>query len=231
MTTEAHLAAGWVLANLSGEDSRRWRAWVTFAAVAPDLDALSYVFGEHVYADIHHALGHNVFVSVVLSIAGMLVYRARPWKAALMTQVAFYSHYFGDYFFTRFPLLFFWPVWDEGFVYSYRIGLDHPINLTLSYGSFALFLAGVWIWRRTPVELIWPELDRRIVNLLSRKNAHCHACGRGSNETCCVCGRNICMHHAKLTGGMRVVCRRCPPAGEAVSDGEVTPVPAAAGGG
>src|SRR4051812_42696157 len=124
MNSEAHVAAGWILAHCGGAETRRFRAVVTFAAVAPDLDVISYAWGERAYATYHHAVGHNVFFGLIVSIACAMWMRPQWRKVFLFTQLAFYSHYFGDYFFTRFPLEFFWPISTKGFIYSYRIGLD-----------------------------------------------------------------------------------------------------------
>lgn len=217
MNTEAHLAAGWVLAHLGGAETRRFRAVVVVAALAPDLDVLAYAFGEHAYATYHHALGHNVFFSVLLSAASVTLFRAKPWKVLLFTQLAFYSHYFGDYFFTRFPLEYFWPVSNRGFVYSHRIGLDHPVNLFLGYGSFVLFAVYGILYQRTPMEFLSPQLDQRLVNLFRRKPLPCHVCSRGANERCSTCGQPVCIRHGKLTHGFRVVCSRCARAASMVT--------------
>ena len=112
MNSEAHLALGWILAHCAGTETRRFRAIVTVAALAPDVDVLSYAGGMHAYATLHHALGHNVFFSIAFSVGALFFARIDgslrcAMKIVLFTQLAFYSHYFGDYFFTRFPLEFF----------------------------------------------------------------------------------------------------------------------------
>jgi len=212
MNTEAHLAAGWILAHCTGaHPTRRFRAAVVFAALAPDLDAISYIFGERAYATYHHAVGHNLFFDVLVSLgcAALFSSRRERWTVLLFTQLAFYSHYFGDYFLTRFPLEAFWPISHKGYVYSYRIGLDHPINTFLGYLSFVIFALSAWTHGRTPIELISPELDRRIVNLIRPRRESCHLCGRGANELCTKCGRFTCMRHGSVGKGFKVVCRAC----------------------
>lgn len=210
MNSEAHLAAGWILAHLGGRhETRRFRALVTFAAVAPDLDVIAYVFGERAYATYHHAAGHNVFFSLLLSAASVMFARGGRWKVFFFTQLAFYSHYYGDYFFTRFPLEFFWPLSNKGYVYGYRIGLDHPINLAFSYLSFVVIVAMAAAYKRTPVELLSPELDRRLVNLFRRRDKSCHVCGRRANETCTACGRPACLRHGRIVRGFAVCCPNC----------------------
>jgi membrane-bound metal-dependent hydrolase YbcI (DUF457 family) len=208
MNTEAHLAAGWILAHAAGAEDRRFRTLVTLAAVLPDVDALSYVLGPETYGHIHHSLGHNVFFSLIVSAASACLYPTKRRKVFWWTQIAFYSHYFGDYFFTKFPLLYFWPASHAEFVYSYKIGLDHWVNDLLSYLSFLVIIVYGMIYHRTPVEMLSPELDRRIVNLFRRKPMGCHVCGAGANETCINCKQPCYMRHGKI--GWRFVVRCAP---------------------
>ena len=209
MNTEAHLAAGWILAHCTRRSDRRFRTIVTLAAVLPDIDALSYVFGVEAYGHIHHALGHNVFFSLLVSVLSMWLYPRARWKVFWFAQLAFYSHYFGDYFFTKFPLVFFWPASDAEFVYSYKIGLDHWINDLFSYMSFVAFIATGAIYGRTPIEMLSPELDRRIVNLFRRRPLSCHVCGGRANERCAMCDQPCCLRHGKITGRFTVKCATC----------------------
>jgi hypothetical protein len=209
MNTEAHLALGWILAHCGGEETRRFRRLVVFASLAPDLDVISYLGGPDAYSRLHHALGHNVFFSLLVSACAMAMFRHKPWKILLFTQLAFYSHYFGDYFFTRFPLEFLWPLSTKGYIYSYRIGLDHWINTVFSYGSFALFAAMAVPWKRTPIELVWPKLDQRVVNLFRKKAMACQVCRRGASESCARCSRPVCLRHGRITLGCDVLCPEC----------------------
>jgi inner membrane protein len=214
MNTEAHLAVGWILAHCGGGESRRFRGRVVLAALAPDLDAISYVGGPDLYARLHHAVGHNVFFSLFLSGFCMALDRQRPWKMLLFTQLAFYSHFLGDYFFTRFPLEFFWPVSSKGYIYSYRIGLDHWLNDVFGYASFLVFgLTGIR-WGRTPIELLWPRLDQRVVNLFRRRTLRCTQCGRGATERCSVCHEPVCLRHGRITARCDVLCGACAAAGK-----------------
>jgi hypothetical protein len=209
MNTEAHLAFGWLLAHIAGAENRRFRAIVTLAAVAPDIDTVTFFFGERAYANYHHALGHNIFIFTLFSIAAMLLYPRRLWTMLLLTQIALYSHYFGDYFLTRFPLEFFWPIPHKPFLFGHKIGLDHPINNALSYLSFVLFIVMGVIYKRSPVELVSPNLDQRIVNLFRHKPLSCHICGGKANEHCESCGEPVCLRHGRLNRRCLVTCAAC----------------------
>jgi hypothetical protein len=212
VNVEAHLAAGWLLAHCGGNETRRFRGIVTLAAVIPDIDVVSYLGGIRAYSTYHHAAGHNLFFSLIVSVISIFAFRTRRLKIFLFTQLAFYSHYYGDYFFTRFPLEFFWPVSTKGFIYSYRIGLDHPVNLFLGYLSFVIIIVIGAMYHRTPMEFISMELDHRIVNLFRRKPLACHVCGGKSNERCATCDRPACMKHGRITRRFVVMCPECSAA-------------------
>lgn len=212
MNTEAHLAAGWVLAHCAPNTTRKFRGLITLAAVIPDIDALTYIGGERAYACCHHAWGHNVFFNFLVSLGCTYLLRGRRLEAFVLSQLAFYSHYFGDYYFTRFPIQFFWPISTHGYIHSYRIGLDHPINIFLSYFSFVLMIAMAFVWKRTPIELVSPELDKRVVNLFRKKTLACHVCGKAANEHCAHCGQASCRWHSRITRRFQICCSGCASA-------------------
>lgn len=223
MNTEAHIMLGYFLAHASRDQSRGFRALVTLAAVLPDIDTAAYVFGEDAYATYHHAVGHNMFFFVAASVA-MAWWYARGmaarnltanvtvstrgiWlKILLFTQVALWTHYLGDYFFTRFPLQLFWPIPHKPYIWSHKIGLDHPINNALSYLSFVSFAITGWLWGRTPIEFVSVNLDQRIINLFRRKPLVCHVCGRRANERCTQCQGPVCVKHGRIGKRFEVFC-------------------------
>jgi membrane-bound metal-dependent hydrolase YbcI (DUF457 family) len=211
VNTEAHLAVGWALAQFGGgRSSRAIRAAVTIAAIAPDADALAWVFGPEIYAESHHSLGHNVFFSLLVSATAVWLCRPHSWwRILLLTQAAFYLHYFGDYYFTRFPLVYFWPLSEREFLGPWRFGLDHPVNTLLSYLSLAMLAGSAAVLGRTPIELVWPTLDQRLANLVRPRPLRCHVCGGSANEVCCQCGMPACLSHGRLTRQMRVRCSAC----------------------
>lgn len=212
MNIEAHLACGWVLAHLGGNETRRFRGLVTLAAIAPDIDTLSYFWGPEAYSSIHHAWGHNIFFGLTFSAVSVALLPTRRWKVFIFTQLAFASHYYADYFFTRFPVKAFWPLYTHSYIYSYRIGLDHPINLFFSYLSMLLIVLVAWRFKRTPLEFISPQLDCRVVNLFRQKPLKCGICERSANETCTVCHRPVCMRHGRITGRFTIECKDCQSA-------------------
>lgn len=211
MHVEAHLACGWLIANASGLQSRRDRFLITLSAVVADADGLTYLFSVPAYATWHHVGGHNIFAAgLVVLLAAALASRARWWAMGLLALLGFASHWLGDYFLSGWPLQTFWPISDSEVMFRPRIGLDHPINITLSYAAI-LFMAGsAWLFGRTPLDFIWPKLDALLVSMTRKRSQRCGACGRKTNQRCVECGQGVCFRHAKISSGMVVRCSACP---------------------
>lgn len=209
MHFEAHAGIGWLLAQTWPGD-RRFRIAVTAAAVAPDLDVISYIFGPFVYLKYHHVIGHNFIFSLIISAAAVLYCRNSRLPAFIYTQIAFYAHYFGDYFFTLYPLYYFWPFSNTQFLSASAIPLAHWLNtFFLCLGIAAMFLTGFFL-KRTVLEIFSPELDKRIVNMFfTSRTLNCHVCGRKCNEHCYECNSPVCLRHASLAKGFKPVCMNC----------------------
>jgi len=198
MHLETHLAIGWALGNVFPRFSRRQRLLVSLAALLPDADGLSYLAGATAYGNWHHTVGHNVFASgAVLLLAGLLAGRHRM-LVILVTQLAFWSHLAGDCFMSGWPVEFLWPVSRQGWMFRPAIRLDHPANIALAYASWAFMAGSWWIWRRTPLEFIWPKLDA----LVSRA-VH------PSTLTCDICGGPMSLKRGRVIKGMRLACAEC----------------------
>ena len=209
MTGVAHASLGWMLAE-AGRGDRAFRAAVLAAALAPDLDGLTVLLGTAAYDHYHHLLSHNALFSLLVSLVAVALCRRSILKVFLFTQLAFYTHYFGGYFFTKYPLYWLYPFSDRPFFTENSVWVGHPVNQVLNF-AFLLFL-GLVAWRtgRTPLEVLSPNLDRRIVNYLFRsKSATCHLCSANTNEVCETCGYPVCKRHFSLTRGFTVNCVEC----------------------
>jgi membrane-bound metal-dependent hydrolase YbcI (DUF457 family) len=198
MHLETHLAIGWALANLFPGLSRRQRLLVTLAGALPDADGLSYLAGEMAYSNWHHTVGHNVFTSgVVLLFAAILAGRKRL-VIILATQLAFWCHLAGDYLASGWAVELLWPLRREGWMFHPRIGLDHPVNVILSYASWAFMAASWWIWRRTPLEFAWPKLDALVARAVHPATLRCD-----------LCGEPMALRRGRVLKGLRLACQDC----------------------
>ena len=85
-------------------------------------------------------------------------------KIFIWTQLSFHCHYFRDYFFTKFPIQYFWPLNDAGFLYQDSLALWHPVNKVFQWLYVAALIALAIKFKRTPVEVISVKWDQKVVN-------------------------------------------------------------------
>lgn len=210
MQLETHLAVGWLMGNLVQGADRRFRGLVAFSALAPDLDGVSYLLGPDMYSRCHHVLGHNIFAGVLFTLVCTLL--ARPgwrWMTMCFAVLGFASHWVGDYFFSGWPLMTFWPVSRIEQMHRPRIGLDAPINQVFSYSSLVFFIVSTWWWRRTIFEPVWPAMDRLLVGLTTPRTLRCATCGRATGQRCGTCDKPVCLKHGRVTRKLAVCCESC----------------------
>jgi hypothetical protein len=138
------------------------------AATAADLDGVGIVVSQEAYWDYHHKLGHNVFAALL--IAGVLTSFSMTRKPrAFVTYLALaHLHLILDYFGSGpgWAIDYLWPAWDWKIVNPHAWGFASWQN----YAAFAGLLAWTVLiaarYRRTPIELLAPRLDRLAVRLL-----------------------------------------------------------------
>ena len=196
---EVHIAAGWLLGNLWPGAGRRERLLALAAASLSDLDGLSYLAGRFAYVNWHHTIGHGVLTMAPLVLLASLVARkGRMLSTALLIELAFLTHLLGDYFFSGWGLQLLWPISHHEVMFRPRIGLDHPVNIALSYLSFLLMAGSLWIWGRSPLEFIRPGADSLLARAVRPRRLRCDECGQ-----------KLLLSRAVLAGGYRIICRTC----------------------
>jgi len=164
MYSEVHASLGWCLAEASNGDTKL-RKWIFLAALLPDLDAITWLFGEDIYFKYHHMLTHGMLFSVILS--SLAIYSCKEqskWKVLLWTQLSFFSHYLGDYFFTRFPMYYFWPFSDATFISENAVPLWHPVNKVFQWVCVVALIGLAVKFKRTPIEVISVKWDQKVIS-------------------------------------------------------------------
>ena len=121
MHIEAHATLGWLIANVGNSD-QRLANYCVLAAVSPDIDAVSYLFGIETYSKYHHTFGHNIFFGLLL--VAFISWRCRSAKATLLSTLCFASHLLSDAYFTRWELYLFWPLSDWALLDTQRRWAD-----------------------------------------------------------------------------------------------------------
>jgi len=206
-----HLQYGWWFAHW-GKFSRLERGAITLAGVSPDLDGLMLLAGGDAFARYHHLLFHNVgFVLVVAVLGGLLFWRRpRVWALVVFASAA---HVLEDYLtvgWNQYP----WKPFNAS-----AVNLADHLPTWLVQGLFQvlamLFILGVTVWiylryRRTPIEMLSPALDRLLVNYAVLPWRHaCSQCARRAHFRCDVCGQAVCGNHGRFGPGLGIRCLVC----------------------
>jgi hypothetical protein len=80
MNILAHASVGWILAE-AGCGNSRFRRAIFLAAMAPDLDGISYLMGSASALDQHHIWAHNLPFSLAVSFLAALYCPVPPHPA------------------------------------------------------------------------------------------------------------------------------------------------------
>jgi inner membrane protein len=189
----SHYLLGWLVANSDGF-SRRERAAITLAGVAPDLDALGIVpevltrnsaHPLHWYTDYHHFLGHNLTFGVMLAGASLLIAQ-RKLKTALFVLLSFHLHLLGDLVGARGPDGYQWPIaywapFTEAWQWSWngQWALNAWPNFLVTI--LALVMTFYLAWKRgySPVEMFSTRADAELVKALRRRFSRDKTVGAG----------------------------------------------------
>jgi membrane-bound metal-dependent hydrolase YbcI (DUF457 family) len=181
MNVVEHFFIGWCMANLAPDLDRRDRAFITAAAVLPDLDGLGMLVEiptrntSHPllwWTDYHHILTHNIGAAIVATVAAFLFARRRR-ITPLLVFLSFHSHILGDLMGARGPDGYQWPIpyllpfsRTPELVWSGQWALNAWQNFAIT--GIALTITLVLAWRRgySPVGLFSPRADEVFVQTL-----------------------------------------------------------------
>jgi inner membrane protein len=118
MNPITHFLLSWGVANTLPHSTRRDRAIITLAGVAPDLDGLGIIADAltsqtqhplHWWTDYHHTLGHNILAAAVVTVVGALLGSSRP-STAFLACLTFHLHLLCDVIGARGPDGDQWPI-------------------------------------------------------------------------------------------------------------------------
>lgn len=165
MQIYTHVLAGWSFGNLTPL-SRRERLFCMIVSLAPDLDGISILFGKDAYQKYHHLLGHNLAVGFLSSLILALVSLNRL-KSFFVYFLLFHLHLIMDYWGSGpgWPIAYLWPFSD------WEVVSPHAWKFN-GWQNTCFFVAFLWwmvliirLKKRTPFEILWPRLDRKLVSL------------------------------------------------------------------
>ncbi len=180
MHVGTHFFAGWMVA-VAPDLTRRERALVAFAGVAPDLDGLG-IIPEMLTADsahplpwyslYHHVLGHNLGFALVVTGLAFALARRRTLTAALVCA-AFHLHLLCDLAGSRgtdgeqWPIPYLYPFSDAlQLTWAGQWTLNAWPNTAFTAVLLLGMVAGAWWWGRSPLGLFSAKGDAAFVRTL-----------------------------------------------------------------
>ncbi|HPM76937.1 MAG TPA: metal-dependent hydrolase [bacterium] len=183
MNPLTHFFVGWAAANAAAL-SRRERAVVVLAGIAPDVDGLGIVaeaLTKHTDAPLlwwsqyHHVLAHNLWFGLALAATASAL-ATRRWATAGLALLAFHLHLLGDLIGARgpdgdqWPIPYLWPFSTKlqlAWVHQWALNAWPNFVLTAALLFLTLYLAA----RRgfSPLEFISTKADAKFVETLRRR--------------------------------------------------------------
>jgi len=166
MHIQTHVMSGWCVGNLLPLTPRE-RFFCMLAASLQDVDGLGILVSEELYWNLHHALGHCLLFGVVL--AAVLTFFSTHKLLAFATYLGlFHLHLVLDYYGSGpdWPLYYAWPF------SRWEIENDRAWPFFSWQNITAAFVMLAWVvviavrQGRTPLEVIFPSLDRKLVAML-----------------------------------------------------------------
>lgn len=180
MNPITHALTGWSLASCRPSFSLHERAWVTAAALAPDLDGLGIVVelatrntAEPLYwwSEYHHVLGHNLLFASLLATAAWAV--TRRLIVAAFVFAAVHVHLLGDLLGSRGPDGYQWPIpylWPFSDTASFVVPFQWALNAWPNIAISVILLAHLfWLaWKRgtSPIEFISTRANAAFIRTL-----------------------------------------------------------------
>jgi hypothetical protein len=183
MSPITHFLTGWLIANTSVSFTRRERAVITLAAVAPDVDGLGIV-AEYLtrnsahpltwFSDYHHVVGHNLGFGLATICLAFALTRRR--LVAVLAFLSFHSHLLGDLVGSRSPDGYQWPIpYLLPFSSAWQWSWSGQWELN-AWPNFAVtgivLVSAFWLaWQRgySPLEMVSEAANRAFVNTLRNR--------------------------------------------------------------
>ena len=219
MNTLHHLVYASALASAVSR-SRRERRFLMLAAIAPDLDGITF-WSRELWEIVHHTFGHNVFFAGSMAAVGFAI--AREGRRARLAAWAAFStlvvHYCLDLAISgTWPMRPLWPVSrvdvNLGNFVADPERLDWWLRVPIQWSLVAIALVLlVRTYRRhsrTALELLSHKLDELVAGYFARivRGARCMECDARAGFRCAACHDPICGEHAHIRA-LEASCAHC----------------------
>ncbi len=169
MQVQTHVMSGWCIADLFDLTARE-RLFAMVAASAADLDGLGILVSYDDYVAYHHVLGHNLLFGTLVS-AVLAAFSTHRAKAFGLFLALFHLHLILDYFGSGpgWGIHYFWPFSRMEIINPDAWNFVSWQNI-LAASLFLLWTLAIIVKsKRTPLELIMPSLDQKLVRFFNRQ--------------------------------------------------------------
>jgi inner membrane protein len=182
MSPATHFLTGWILAN-SVSLTRRDRALVTLAGVAPDVDGLGIVADYFTrnsrhplewFSTYHHLL-HSLPFALVVGAASFALANERS-KTASLALLSFHIHLLEDFLGSRGPEGYHWPIpyfmpFSRAYEFAWRgqwaLNAWPNFAITIALLLWTFYLA--WSRGFSPLEMVSLKADAALVASLRKR--------------------------------------------------------------
>jgi len=166
MHVQTHILSGWCVANCFSCTARQ-RLFAMIAASAADMDGIVIVFGQNAYWSYHHTFGHNVFTGLLVSGALAALVQTRRAFSFVLFLALFHLHLLMDYYGSGpgWCIPYFWPLKTAVLCNRHAWEFYSWQNISVFVVMFLWTVLIGMNYRRTPLELIMPKLDRQLVGI------------------------------------------------------------------
>lgn len=170
MHMQTHILSGWIAGNCFKLNARE-RFMCMVAAGIADIDGVSYVFGSEAFDDYHHLLGHNLLLCLIVASVITFLSRSRI-KMFILSVFLFHLHLLMDFFGSGhcWKIFYWWPFSSRGYYTDHCWNFYSWQNIACGIIVIALTVLIIYWRRRTFLEYVMPELDRKIVKFFVRDN-------------------------------------------------------------
>ena len=167
MHAQTHILSGWCIGNLLPLNARQ-RLFCMLAASLPDLDGLGVIVSQDAYWAMHHKVGHGIAFGVLLS-GALAAISPRKMLSFLLYLAVFHLHLGMDVLGSgaNWDIYYLWPFSNCRIKTDWGWPLFSWQNITAFFILFAWTIIIAIRQRRTPLELLMPSLDRRLLPQLS----------------------------------------------------------------
>jgi inner membrane protein len=174
MHVQTHIMSGWCVANCFALTPRE-RVFCMVAASIADVDGLGIVRGplSSAYLNYHHVLAHSLPFGLI-ACAVLTIFSTHRIKALVLFLALFHLHLLLDYFGSGpgWDIFYLWPVSHFRIPNSYSWEFYSIQNISFAFLLFLWTLLIAVRAGRTPLEILMPNLDRQIVELLRKWLRH-----------------------------------------------------------